>query len=107
MTQDISQRLARPISILLHASMITLWSDLHKHTGYGMEARSRAICPVIAPKVISIAADPLFGGRVERRSCDIFRTHDSQTQTSASSSNPYNTFALFLIINLMAITVSL
>ncbi|GFU97241.1 hypothetical protein TNCV_5004231 [Trichonephila clavipes] len=30
------QRLAQPISFLLLAGMTTLWSDLHKHTGYGM-----------------------------------------------------------------------
>ncbi|GFW43103.1 transposable element Tcb1 transposase [Trichonephila clavipes] len=40
-----SIRLALPISILLHASMITLWSDLHKHTGYGMEARFASHMP--------------------------------------------------------------
>ncbi|GFU63890.1 hypothetical protein TNCV_398541 [Trichonephila clavipes] len=44
------QRLAQPISFLLLASMTILWSDLHKHTGYGWRLASRAICPVIAPK---------------------------------------------------------
>ncbi|GFV10516.1 hypothetical protein TNCV_4375961 [Trichonephila clavipes] len=50
-TQDISQRLAQPISFLLLASMTTLWSDLHKHIpDMGWRLASRAICPVIAPK---------------------------------------------------------
>ncbi|GFW54502.1 probable RNA-directed DNA polymerase from transposon X-element [Trichonephila clavipes] len=44
-TRTFPQRLARPISIQLHASMITLWSDLHKHTGYGMEARFASHMP--------------------------------------------------------------
>ncbi|GFX21900.1 hypothetical protein TNCV_2311781 [Trichonephila clavipes] len=39
------QRLAQPISFLLLASMTIIWSDQHKYTGYGMEARFASHMP--------------------------------------------------------------
>ncbi|GFT53699.1 hypothetical protein TNCV_2503901 [Trichonephila clavipes] len=75
MTQDISSTIgSRPISFLLHASMIILWSDQHIHTGYGMEARFASHmpsnCTVGTTKRFSI--DPCF----ERKNAKAFECNE-------------------------------
>ncbi|GFT05348.1 hypothetical protein TNCV_123701 [Trichonephila clavipes] len=45
--KKLQQRLARPISCLLHSRMIQNTVDPHLHSGYGMEARFASHMPSI------------------------------------------------------------
>ncbi|GFX94853.1 hypothetical protein TNCV_2379261 [Trichonephila clavipes] len=48
------------LSFLLLASMTILWSDLHKHTGYGMEARFASHMPSYCTEGLDSALYKMF-----------------------------------------------
>ncbi|GFU32517.1 hypothetical protein TNCV_4890211 [Trichonephila clavipes] len=62
------QRLARPISCLLHASMTQITVDPHLYSGYGMEARFASHMPSILTVVTVHAASSIFRSRLSSSS---------------------------------------